>query len=84
MLINRSAIAEIKTIIPTSKLLIVYEDTEDKSNFDISELFSSNPNYGISVNKNGLFLKNNIDFSLTKSFLALTVLINAIFQKWVS
>ena len=62
-----NAIAEIKTIIPTSKLLIVYEDTEDKSNFDISELFSSNPNYGISVNKNGLFLKNNIDFSLTKS-----------------
>lgn len=60
-------INDIKTIIPTSKLLTVTADTVDKSNFNISELFASNPNYGIAVNKNGTYLKNNLDYSIIKS-----------------
>lgn len=61
------SISAIKSIIPNSKLITTTDTTVDKSAFDISDLFGVNSNYGVSVNKNGSYLKNGIDFSVVKS-----------------
>jgi hypothetical protein len=61
-----SAISSIKSIIPTSKLLI-NTGTVAVNNFDISELLTANPSFGIAVNKNGTFLKSGLDYIINKS-----------------
>lgn len=68
-----NAIASIKTILPSSKLLTVASETENKTTFDISDIFTANANYGVAVSKNGTYLKNNIDYSITKSGSAATL-----------
>lgn len=70
-----NAIASIKTIVPSSKLLTVSADTPDKSTFDISEIFSANLNFGVAVCKNGTYLKNNIDFTVVRSGTAVNLTI---------
>lgn len=68
-----NAVASIKTILPSTKLLTVTAETENKTIFDVSDIFSANANYGLAVSKNGTYLKNNIDYSITKSGSAVTL-----------
>lgn len=70
-----NAIASIKTVLPMTKLLTVTSDTVDKTTFDISDIFTANINYGVAVCKNGVYLKNNIDFSVNKVGAAVTLTI---------